>query len=353
MDDNTRLLREQLRRLVEENIQLEQRLLQYREIETRRLRETSTSRSARHLNIDLNPSRSASVLSNLGLLQRNDHTSYMRSLLGDYPALHNINMERQRQEMLIRELTANREPPDRYDSTAHINLRHHHGLEERLRELERLSRLEEIQLGAASLHHGRSANESLFPRLVPAPNDQAAILGGLPYAAAASMPLERSSELPRSSPSAKRILPSGKIKSEKGVVQVALEADGDFLTKYQVVLRQCLEFFTAQAKDADTSVQGRKHKLRVGQVRLTNDDSVRSFSAHIFDHLQIGLRCRFCCHLPIYQRGRGSVHFVKSIRKIYQGMFHNRAYQLLTVFQLPRTCLPPISFHHVPASQRI
>jgi hypothetical protein len=55
--------------------------------------------------------------------------------------------------------------------------------------------------------------------------------------------------------------------SHNGVL-VALESDGDYLTRYQVVLRQCLEFFTATVSDVETSVQGRKHKLQLGQVRV-------------------------------------------------------------------------------------
>jgi hypothetical protein len=60
-------------------------------------------------------------------------------------------------------------------------------------------------------------------------------------------------------------------------VPVALDSDGDYLTRYQVVLRQCLEFFTATVSDVETSVQGRKHKLQLGQVRVVKE-SVRSGS---------------------------------------------------------------------------
>lgn len=282
MDDTNRLLRERLRRLVEENIRLEQRLIQLGEAESSRLRDSGAGSSLlaqqHFFDLDSDRSRSGNVLSQLELLRRSDPIYDSRNLHGDISL---ATLERQRQELLLRELTAAGRvvgPTNRFELSDDI--RHQQSLEEGLqRALERSTRLEEIQRGSSSaLPQRLAARESLFHGLVPAANEQA-LLRNLPYASAASMPMEDSCERSQSSLSAKALSKplSTSSTTEEGTVLVALDADADFLTKYQVVLRQCLEFFTAQSKDVETSVQGRKHKVQVGQVRSICGLSVKHY----------------------------------------------------------------------------
>lgn len=71
-----------------------------------------------------------------------------------------------------------------------------------------------------------------------------------------------------------------------------------YLTEYQRLARNCLEFFQASKEDVDTGVQGRKkNKIRLKQV---------------------GIRCIFCRHVPIRLRQRGNVYFPNSLKGIYQ-----------------------------------
>ncbi len=69
------------------------------------------------------------------------------------------------------------------------------------------------------------------------------------------------------------------------------------LSDYQVLLRQQLEFFVAQRSDVDSSTQGRRKQVRLGQV---------------------GLRCRHCAHLPLKSRERGAVYYPAKLENVYQ-----------------------------------
>lgn len=90
----------------------------------------------------------------------------------------------------------------------------------------------------------------------------------------------------------------GTVPVGKGI-PMGLASDQEHLSDYQVLVRQCLEFFTADETDVATKVKGRKHQIHVGQV---------------------GVRCKFCSHLPRLARGKAAVYFPKRFRGIYQGM---------------------------------
>lgn len=82
-----------------------------------------------------------------------------------------------------------------------------------------------------------------------------------------------------------------------GGIPLVTPTDKNHLTKYQVCIRESLEFFKATAEDVATTVQGRKKKIRLGQV---------------------GIRCRFCAHLPLKRRRTGAVHYSNALKYIYQ-----------------------------------
>lgn len=81
------------------------------------------------------------------------------------------------------------------------------------------------------------------------------------------------------------------------VAPLALPSDRTCLTVYQMLLRQSLEYFTATTDDVESRVRGRKQKIRLGQL---------------------GVRCRYCAHLPVSQRGKGAVYYPKTLLNVYQ-----------------------------------
>ena len=81
------------------------------------------------------------------------------------------------------------------------------------------------------------------------------------------------------------------------VRNLALLCDKDNLTPYQMVLRQSLQYFSATQHDVDARVRGRKQKIRLGQI---------------------GVQCRYCAHLRVSDRGKGSVYFPKTLVNVYQ-----------------------------------
>ena len=80
-------------------------------------------------------------------------------------------------------------------------------------------------------------------------------------------------------------------------VPVALPNDRKMLSKYQVLLRSSLEFCVASTDDTMTSQQGRRQRLRVGQV---------------------GVRCIHCSHMPPAFRSKGAANYPRSIGSLYQ-----------------------------------
>lgn len=69
---------------------------------------------------------------------------------------------------------------------------------------------------------------------------------------------------------------------------LSLSSDEELLSGYQILVCKALEFFVADTEDTSTNVQGRKKTIQVGQV---------------------GIRCRYCAHLPVRSRGRGAVYY--------------------------------------------
>lgn len=83
-----------------------------------------------------------------------------------------------------------------------------------------------------------------------------------------------------------------------GTLPLATPTDSERkLSDYQVLLRQQLEFFVAQHSDVDSSTQGRRKQVHLGQV---------------------GLRCRHCAHLPLRSRERGAVYYPAKLENVYQ-----------------------------------
>ena len=92
-------------------------------------------------------------------------------------------------------------------------------------------------------------------------------------------------------------IPIGEPVAARTRFDVALSSDSQHLSKFQILMRQQMEFFTSTAADVDYSVQGRKRRPNAGQV---------------------GLRCKHCADLDLRQRGRGAVYFPTTINAVYQ-----------------------------------
>jgi hypothetical protein len=80
-------------------------------------------------------------------------------------------------------------------------------------------------------------------------------------------------------------------------ISLALPADINHLSEYQIAVRQQLEFFISKQSDVDSNIQGRKKRIRIAQV---------------------GIRCRHCAHLPLRHRGRGAVYYPTKLSGVYQ-----------------------------------
>lgn len=86
--------------------------------------------------------------------------------------------------------------------------------------------------------------------------------------------------------------------ADSGTLSLATPNDCDRkLSEYQLLLRQQLEFFVAQHSDVDSSTQGRRKQVHLGQV---------------------GLRCRHCAHIPLRERERGAVYYPAKLESVYQ-----------------------------------
>lgn len=81
------------------------------------------------------------------------------------------------------------------------------------------------------------------------------------------------------------------------VVTMSLPSDRKQLSDYQTLLRQSLEFYAATKDDVETRIRGRKQTIRLNQI---------------------GVRCRFCAHLHVRERGNGAVYFPRSMATVYQ-----------------------------------
>lgn len=78
---------------------------------------------------------------------------------------------------------------------------------------------------------------------------------------------------------------------------MAYPGDEMFLSQHQVFLRTQVEYFQASEDDLSTHVRGRNKTILVGQV---------------------GIRCRYCAHIPVALRQKGSTYFPATMLGLYQ-----------------------------------
>lgn len=102
------------------------------------------------------------------------------------------------------------------------------------------------------------------------------------------------------------------------VIPVAVDTDRQALTLYQVTVRQSLEYFTAIEDDVNTTVQGRRKSIVANQV---------------------GIRCRFCGHIPVRGRARGAVYYPRSLMNLYQGAQNIASVHFQACTELPANLL--------------
>jgi hypothetical protein len=69
------------------------------------------------------------------------------------------------------------------------------------------------------------------------------------------------------------------------------------LSNHQILLRSQIQVFQATLDDLRTHTRGRNKSIALGQV---------------------GIRCRYCAHLPAAQRQKGAVYFPASVFGLYQ-----------------------------------
>jgi hypothetical protein len=76
-----------------------------------------------------------------------------------------------------------------------------------------------------------------------------------------------------------------------------LSCDPDNLSPYQVAVRRNIEIFEAHEIDVESGAQGRNRPVVLGQV---------------------GIRCRFCAHVPPKERRRGAMYYPSKLLGVYQ-----------------------------------
>jgi hypothetical protein len=76
-----------------------------------------------------------------------------------------------------------------------------------------------------------------------------------------------------------------------------MACDEDRLSEYQCLARKQIEVFSATYSDLKMTVQGRNRQVLPGQV---------------------GIRCRFCSHIPVKKQARASVYYPSKLDCIYQ-----------------------------------
>lgn len=94
-----------------------------------------------------------------------------------------------------------------------------------------------------------------------------------------------------------------------GSFPMATDTDDERMSSYQIMVRQQLEFFIADKKDVESSTQGRKKPVILGQV---------------------GIRCKHCSHIPQRKRVRGAVYFPTKLDGVYQAAQNMSTTHLLT-----------------------
>ncbi|GAX11618.1 hypothetical protein FisN_1Lh016 [Fistulifera solaris] len=109
------------------------------------------------------------------------------------------------------------------------------------------------------------------------------------------------------------IAPALQAENEKDVIYgafpMAMDTDDERMSSYQIMVRQQLEFFIADKKDVESSTQGRKKPVVLGQV---------------------GIRCKHCAHVPQRSRVRGAVYFPTRLDGVYQAAQNMSTTHLLT-----------------------
>lgn len=81
------------------------------------------------------------------------------------------------------------------------------------------------------------------------------------------------------------------------IMSLYMACDEDRLSEYQCLARKQMEVFSATYTDIKMTVQGRNRQILPGQV---------------------GIRCRFCSHIPIKKQARASVYYPSKLDCIYQ-----------------------------------
>ncbi len=76
-----------------------------------------------------------------------------------------------------------------------------------------------------------------------------------------------------------------------------MPADDDILSDQQVLIRKQIELFAADTEDICAVTPGRRKEIVLGQV---------------------GIRCRYCAHVPIHHRAKGAVYYPAKLKGIYQ-----------------------------------
>lgn len=76
-----------------------------------------------------------------------------------------------------------------------------------------------------------------------------------------------------------------------------MSSDDDILSDQQVLLRKQIELFAADNDDVNAVTPGRRKEIVLGQV---------------------GIRCRYCAHIPIHHRSKGAVYYPAKLKGIYQ-----------------------------------
>ncbi|CAB9525837.1 expressed unknown protein [Seminavis robusta] len=80
-------------------------------------------------------------------------------------------------------------------------------------------------------------------------------------------------------------------------ITLDLDTDGNSLSPYQCLARKHMELFEALQVDVDGGAQGRNRPIVLGQV---------------------GVRCRYCTHLPLKQRLKASSYYPAKAQGLYQ-----------------------------------
>lgn len=164
---------------------------------------------------------------------------------------------------------------------------------------------------------------------LPQPPSQAVSMPDVP-SQAVFMP---AADVPRNPRPKKRVsqgAPLEAAKTYKPGIPLELPTDKMKLTTYQTLIRASLEYFKATQDDISTTVQGRRQKLQCGQSMCEGIDR-SSFSPH---RLTVGIRCKFCAHLPLGHllRGKGSCSYPKTRISVCTSMQYGCFYNPLTTY---------------------